>query len=236
MSAIIGVMPLYDSEKESIWMLPNYLELIEKNGGIPLILPLTNKQETLDYFLQTCDGFLFTGGQDVSPTLYGEAMRETCGESCVLRDEMETYCLQQALALDKPILGICRGLQLLNVVLGGTLYQDLPTESSSACQHQMIAPYNRAQHKVTILPDSLLFTILGKTQVGVNSYHHQGIKRLSPQLKIAATASDGLIEAVYMSNKRFVLAVQWHPEFFEAVTKENQHLLRYFLGRCVRTT
>lgn len=100
------VRPLYDSEKESIWMLPNYLELIEKNGGIPLILPLTNKQETLDYFLQTRDGFLFTGGQDVSPTLYGEAMRETCRERCVLRDEMETYCLQQALALDKPILGI----------------------------------------------------------------------------------------------------------------------------------
>ncbi|HPI99299.1 MAG TPA: gamma-glutamyl-gamma-aminobutyrate hydrolase family protein [Enterococcus sp.] len=236
MSAIIGVMPLYDSEKESIWMLPNYLELIEKNGGIPLILPLTNNRETLDYFLQTCDGFLFTGGQDVVPTLYGEVTQETCGESCVLRDEMETYCLQQAIALDKPILGICRGLQLLNVALGGTLYQDLPTESSSSCQHQMTAPYNRVQHKVTIFPDSLLFTILGKTQVGVNSYHHQGIKRLSPQLKIAATASDGLIEAVYMSNKRFVLAVQWHPEFFEAGTKENQHLLRYFLGRCVRAT
>lgn len=202
MSAIIGVMPLYDSEKESIWMLPNYLQLIEKNGGIPLIVPLTNKQETLDYFLETCDGFLFTGGQDVSPMLYGEETHANCGEVCLLRDEMETYCFQRALALDKPVLGICRGIQLFNVVLGGTLYQDLPSEFSSSVNHQMTRSYHRKQHEVTLASESLLFKILAKEQLSVNSYHHQGIKTLSPKLKIAATSQDGLIEAVYLPTKR----------------------------------
>lgn len=229
MGAVIGIMPLYDAEKASLWMLPGYVELVEKNGGIPVILPLTTNPEVLDYFIHLCDGFLFTGGQDVDPELYGAAKKTTCGEICTKRDQMERYCLEAIIALDKPVLAICRGLQIINSVLGGTLYQDLPTEINSTICHQMTAPYHRKQHEVTLVKESLLFDLLQKESLAVNSYHHQGIKQLSPQLAVAAIAEDGLVEAAYLPKCSFVLAVQWHPEFFDAETEVNRRLMQGFL-------
>ena len=209
---IIGVTPLWDKEKNSYWMLPGYLEGLEEAGAIPVILPLAADGADIAQFADLCDGFLFTGGQDVAPQLYREALKPTCGELCPARDTLERELLNRALEQDKPILGICRGLQFLNVALGGTLYQDLPTEHPSEISHSMKPPYDRAAHTVRILPDTPLAALLQKPELGVNSCHHQAIKTLAPGLVEMARSTDGLIEAVYLPGKTFVWAVQWHSE------------------------
>ena len=125
MKPIIGVTPLFDSEKDSVWMLPGYLEGITAAGGIPIILPLYSDSGDIKKCSELCDGFLFTGGQDVSPEIYGEEKTEFCGETSELRDTLESTLLKIAIDENKPVLGICRGLQFINAALGGTLYQDL---------------------------------------------------------------------------------------------------------------
>lgn len=232
MKPIIGLMPLFDKQRDSLWMVPGYYELIEENGGIPLILPLTSNRKTLDYFIDYCDGFLFTGGHDLNPELYQETTKKGCGESCLKRDDMEAYCMQKILMLNKPLLGICRGIQLLNVIRGGTLYQDLPTEFGTSINHQMTAPYDRPQHEVQIIQNSLLCDILKRDILKVNSYHHQAIKKLGRGLTVAAEAADQLIEAVYLPDHKFVLALQWHPEFYEAGAEINKKMMFAFLTAC----
>ncbi|MBO1308874.1 gamma-glutamyl-gamma-aminobutyrate hydrolase family protein [Enterococcus sp. 669A] len=232
MKPIIGIMPLYDRKKESIWMLPGYVGLIEANGGIPMILPLTDNFDTLDYFLETCQGFLFTGGQDISPELYGAEKLVVCGETHQVRDTMEIYCMEKALEEDTPILGICRGAQLLNVVSGGTLYQDLPTERPTETNHQMKPPYDKGQHEVQLVEGTMLADILDQSSLSVNSYHHQGIKDVGEKLTVTAISEDGLVEGIYLDENQFVLGVQWHPEFFASDTRENQRLIQMFLAHC----
>lgn len=135
---LIGILPLYDSEKESYWMLPGYMKAVEQAGGIPVMLPLTGEEQALAALARSLDGFLFTGGHDVDPALYGEEIAEACGELCRERDRMEAQLFRLALELDKPAFGICRGLQLFNVLLGGTLHQDLPSAAGfdSAIGHK----------------------------------------------------------------------------------------------------
>ena len=209
---IIGVTPLWDEEKNSYWMLPGYLEGLEEAGAVPIILPLTADGADIARLVDLCNGFLFTGGQDVDPQLYGETMKPFCGELCPARDAMEQKLLRRALEQDKPILGICRGIQFLNAALGGTLYQDLPTEHPSEIGHSMKPPYfpiPRSSFPTTIQP---LASLLEKTELEVNSCHHQAIRSLAPSLVEMARSTDDLIEAVYLPGKTFVWAVQWHPE------------------------
>lgn len=210
---IIGVMPLIDYEKDSYWLVPGYMQGIIEAGGTPVMLPLTDNIHILNQIAQKCDGFLLTGGQDVSPSLYGENDMPKCGECSVERDNMETMLIKRAIELNKPILGICRGIQILNFVLGGTLYQDLPTQIHSSLEHHQKPPYDKPVHDVEIIKDTPLYSVLEKDILPVNSYHHQAIKDLSDKLLPMAKAPDGLIEAVYMPNKKFVWGVQWHPEF-----------------------
>ena len=228
--SIIGVSPLWDEEKNSYWMLPGYLEGLEEAGAIPVILPLTEDRADIAQLVDLCDGFLFTGGQDVAPQLYGEALKPTCGELCPARDTLEKELLRQALERDKPILGICRGIQLLNACLGGTLYQDLPTEHPSEVAHTMTPPYDRVIHTVHPLPDAPLAALLGKTELGVNSYHHQAIKDPAPDLVEMARSTDDLIEAVYLPGKTFVWAVQWHPELSFRTDDDNRKIFEAFVG------
>lgn len=232
MKPVIGIMPLYDRKKDSLWMLPGYVELIEENGGIPVILPLTDNFETLDYFLETCQGFLFTGGQDISPELYDAEKLVVCGETHPVRDTMEIYCMEKALEEDIALLGICRGAQLLNVVTGGTLYQDLPSEHATEVTHQMQPPYDRGQHKVQLVEGTMLADIFAQETLTVNSYHHQGIKDVGEKLTVTAIAEDGLVEGIYLDDNQFALGVQWHPEFFAADTEANQRLIQMFLAHC----
>ena len=230
MRRIIGIMPLYDDEKESYWMLPEYMKILEAENAIPLMLPLTSKTEELEYFLEICGGFLLTGGHDVSPSVYHAERKPWCGPCCELRDDMERYILKNAVELDKSVLGICRGIQFMNAYYGGTLYQDLEIEYSSGIDHHMKPPYNRVTHQVTIQKNTPLYNILGKEQIGVNSYHHQAIKKLSPDFQEMAFSEDGLIEGIYMPSHKFIVGVQWHPEFSYDVDENSRKLIRAFVG------
>jgi putative glutamine amidotransferase len=212
---VIGVIPLWDKKKDSIWMLPGYMQGLEEAGAVPVVLPLTSSETILKQAADFCNGFLFTGGHDVNPELYGEKKTCHCGEICELRDKMEAYIFRElVLNLNKPALGICRGIQFINALLGGSLYQDIQTEFSGAINHTHGPPYDVPAHAVRILPESPLYRLVGKERIEVNSYHHQGINRLAEGLKIMALANDGLVEAVYMPDRPYVWAVQWHPEFY----------------------
>ncbi|MGN7454254.1 gamma-glutamyl-gamma-aminobutyrate hydrolase family protein [Paenibacillus pasadenensis] len=231
---LIGILPLYDSEKESYWMLPGYMKAVEQAGGIPVMLPLTGEEQALAALARSLDGFLFTGGHDVDPALYGEEIAEACGELCRERDRMEAQLFRLALELDKPAFGICRGLQLFNVLLGGTLHQDLPSAAGfdSAIGHKQRPPYDNPAHPVQVEPGSQLRLLVGSDRLHVNSYHHQGIKALAPSLAAAAKADDGLIEAVELPGKAFVAAVQWHPEFSYESEPSSRALFAAFVGAC----
>ena len=213
MKPMIGVMPLWDDGKDSLWMLPGYLDGIRQAGGLPVIFPFTEDEADLEQLAGMCDGFLFTGGHDVSPALYHEKPLEGLVVSCQKRDVMEGIVLGKAIEKDKPVLGICRGIQFINVYLGGTLYQDIPTQVASEIEHHQTAPYDKPIHAVTVAEGSPLYHCLGISSLPVNSYHHQSVRRLAPALEAMAYSPDGLIEAVYMPGKKFLWAVQWHPEF-----------------------
>lgn len=232
MKPIIALTPLYDKKLESHWMLPGYMDAVEEAGGIPIMLPMTANREDLAQLLALCQGVLLTGGQDVDPARYGEAPIPQCGGPCPQRDEMEGVVLSLALERDMPVLGICRGLQFLNVHLGGTLYQDIPTQRPSSVQHQMVAPYHRVQHQVTLVEGTPLAQLLSAATMGVNSYHHQGVKGLAPSLVAAAHGPEGLVEAAYLPEKKFVLGVQWHPEFSFQSDPHSSSLMAEFIRHC----
>jgi putative glutamine amidotransferase len=214
MEPLIGLVPLWDDEKDSLWMLPGYMKGIEAAGALPVMLPLTTERNALRRFAAVFDGFLFTGGHDIFPGLYGEEKSKRCGSVCEARDIMESILFEESvLSLDKSALGICRGIQLFNVLLGGTLYQDIPSEIPGALTHVQGPPYDIPAHAVEVEEGTPLYALVQSAVINVNSYHHQGIKAMAPRLKSMAKSGDGLIEAVYMPERRFVWAVQWHPEF-----------------------
>ena len=232
MKPVIGLIPLWDDDKNSLWMLPGYMEGVAAAGGLPVMLPLTDDKETLAQACAMCDGFLLTGGHDVSPWVYGaEDPNHLCG-TCEARDRMEQIVLQTALEAKKPVLGICRGIQFLNAALGGTLYQDLPTEHASSVDHHQTMPYDRPQHSVTLLPDTPLHTLLCRDTLPVNSYHHQAVKQVAPCLVPMAVSEDGLVEALYHPNQPFCWAVQWHPEFSWKVDAASRKIFEAFVGAC----
>lgn len=231
MKPVIGVTPLFDEERNSIWMLPGYMEGIRVAGGIPIILPLVVTDEEFNQVYELCDGFLFTGGQDIDPTRYGETISEKCQKSNHMRDELESKIFNRAYEENKCILGICRGMHLINIELGGTLYQDLPTQKFSEImiKHVMKPPYDRSVHNVHIENNSPLYRLLEVEEMGVNSYHHQGIKTIGVDIEIMAYAQDNLIEAVCCKSKSFVWGIQWHPEFLYTLDHNCRKIFEAFI-------
>ena len=234
MRPVIGVIPLFDEEKDSIWMVPGYMDGIRSAGGLPLILPLKADEEMVAQVCGLCGGFLFTGGHDVDPALYGEEKGPFCGPQNGDRDVLEKAVFAYALEKDLPVFGICRGIQLINALCGGTLYQDIPREyeAEEKVEHHMKPPYDLPCHRVEILPDTPLFHLLGRGELAVNSYHHQAVKELAPSLRPMAVSEDGLTEALYMPGKRFIQAVQWHPEFCFRTDEAARKLFESFVEAC----
>ena len=154
MKRVIGLIPLVDDGRDSLWMLPGYMDGVTAAGGLPVMLPLTDDEDMLKQLCGLCDGFLLTGGHDVSPEFYGRRRLPECGATCPRRDRMEAAVLRLAMERDKPVLGICRGIQFVNAALGGTLWQDLPTQHPSGVVHQQRPPYDVPSHDVDILPDT----------------------------------------------------------------------------------
>ncbi len=229
---IIGVTPLFDDEKDSIWMLPGYLDGLVACGALPIILPLDAEAADTEAMLALCDGILLTGGHDVDPSLYEEKRLSICGPSHRGRDRMEHAILERALMVDMPLLGICRGAQFINAALGGTLYQDIALQMPEAISHSMTPPYSAFWHEVSLTPDTPLYALLRKKTIRVNSCHHQGIRSLSFQLSPMAYAPDGLVEAFRYPSKRFVWAVQWHPECLWNIDGDQRSILQAFVDAC----
>ncbi len=229
---IIGVLPLFDIERNSLWLIPGYMEALRQAGALPVMLPLTTAPADIRLIAESFNGFLFTGGQDIEPIFYDEKRSELCGESCLQRDTMEIMLFQEALKKDKPLLGICRGIQAFNVFCGGTLYQDIPSQKPSGTVHKQKPPYDAPAHDVEITEGTPLHSLLKKDRLSVNSCHHQTIKELSGRLEPMAWSEDGLIEAVYMPEMRFIWAVQWHPELSFEKDEDSRLIFEEFVRNC----
>jgi putative glutamine amidotransferase len=192
-----------------------YLLAVEAGGGIPLLIHLTRDAAVLQAHYAHCDGLLFAGGGDLDPALFGQAPHPQLGTVEPLRDEVELTLARRAISDRMPVLGICRGIQLLNVALGGTLYQDIPSELPAASDHYASAKETgRAHlaHSITLVPGSWLAARLGTHALPVNTFHHQALRDIAPGLQVTGRAPDGVVEAVEGAGPGFVLGVQCHPE------------------------
>ncbi|MDO5133189.1 MAG: gamma-glutamyl-gamma-aminobutyrate hydrolase family protein [Eubacteriales bacterium] len=230
MKPIIGVMPLWDDEKDSIWMLPGYMDGVAQAGGTPVIFPFSEDENELAGLVSLCGGILFTGGHDVDPQLYGEEKLEGLVTCCPKRDVMEKIVLEMALRADKPVLGICRGIQFINAALGGTLYQDLPLQHPSEIRHRQQLPFDVPAHEVSLPAGSPLCKYLGADKISVNSYHHQAVRDPARGLEVMAVSPDGLIEALYAPDQKYLWAVQWHPEFSYKTDENSRKIFQSFVS------
>lgn len=222
MKPLIGVTPDFNAGDRKEWggreatffLRARYIRAIEDLGGVPVILPLAEDHADRRRLLEGLDGLLLTGsGPDLAPSFYGERQRYKFRVMSRRRAEFELDVARMAAASRLPVLGICGGMQAINVAFGGSLIQDIASQVESPLLHQQKAPATELSHIVEVAPRSLLHRILGRARIRVNSSHHQSIKRVAPSLVASAVASDGIIEAIESPKHRFLLGVQWHPEF-----------------------
>ena len=217
------------------WVMnQRYYHAITSVGAVPWMVPLLHDDlATLREIYDRLDGVLLAGGVDMDPATYGEERTELCGSIDPARDAVELQLARWANADRKPLFGICRGLQVINVALGGSLYQDVTAQHTGAIKHDYFPTAGFARehlaHPVALAEGSRLRRVFERDRIQVNSMHHQGIRRLGTGLQVTATADDGLIEAVEMTDGHYLVAVQWHPEVFEATDPHVFNLLRDFI-------
>ena len=193
-----------------------YVDAVEQAGGVPLIVPHNLGEDSLHLLLGRLDGLLLSGGGDIDPAIYGEEPHPDVDGISADRDRVELALARWAVDQSKPLLAICRGIQVLNVSLGGTLVQDIPSQVAGALQHhfeEKTTPRGYLAHPVSIEPGSLLSAVIQSDAASVNSWHHQSLKQVAQPLRVVAESPDGIIEAVEIPGQRFVLGVQWHPEW-----------------------
>ena len=232
MKPIIGLSPLYDEEKRGLWMRPGYLDVLYACGAIPLVLPFDADAIDIEQMLSLCNGLLMTGGPDVNPSLYGEERLPECGEVQSCRDELEFRLLDHALTAEVPLLGICRGAQMLNVYCGGTLYQDLASQMPETINHAMEPPFEVPCHRIELVEGTPIHQLLDERVLPVNSIHHQAIKDVAPCFSVMAHSLDGVIEGIWMPDKPFVWGVQWHPEWIWDVDARQRRIVEQFVKAC----
>lgn len=193
-----------------------YVRAVFTAGGLPILLPPVGDGLTLEppveAWLEGLDGLLLPGGGDVDPVFFGEEPRPGLGDVEPERDVLELALVQAALAAGLPILGVCRGCQVLNIAAGGSVYQDLPGELPGVLKHRQAAPMWYPTHLVQVEPGSRLAQLLGVTELRVNTSHHQAVKRVAPGWVVTARAADGVVEGIELPKHPFALGVQWHPE------------------------
>lgn len=231
---VIGVT--LDAEPPGGWSkLPwyalraNYCDVLAAGGAAPIALP--HEPELAERYLELIDGLVVTGGAfDVDPALYGAAERHGTVTLKERRTRFEWAVVAGALERDLPLLGICGGQQLLNVVMGGTLIQHIPDAVPGALAHEQPNPRHEPGHEVEVAPGTLLHRITGATRLAVNSAHHQAVERVGPGVVVSATAPDGVIEAIEHPSRRFCLGVEWHPEY--RVSPGDGAIIEAFVAAC----
>ncbi len=226
----IGVTSWHHQDGDERWEFVKepYTRAVAEAGGLPVILPIaTHGLEMAQEYVDGLDGLIFTGGEDVHPSFYGEEVLERCGEIDEKRDLFERDLFQAARDRMKPVLGICRGLQLINVACGGSLYQDLSYRPGTLPDHQA-GPERRYEtvHSVRVRPGTRLAAIMGAEKVPVTSTHHQIVRKLAPGFRVSAESGDGVIEGIESDAHPFLLAVQWHPERLALKEAEQLALFR----------
>lgn len=219
---IIGVTPDFNAgnrkdmggKEPTYFLRARYMKAIEDAGGIPVVLPLLSNKDAWRQVVAHVHGLLITGsGSDLAPELYGERQRHKFARMSRERATMELGIAKAAYRADVPTLGICGGMQSINVALGGTLYQDIPAQLKTSIDHLPAYSATKITHAIQIAPGSLLRRIAGKAHMDVNSSHHQSVKKVASNLAQTAVAPDGVIEAIEAPDRAFILGVQWHPEF-----------------------
>ncbi len=232
MRPVIGITPCIADNQKNFFIHRGYAEGIQESGGMPFMLNLTDNISVLQEYLSICDGILFSGGADIDPSRYGDSVHTGCGPVCLARDAMEIRLMQLIMGrTDKPVLAVCRGIQVLNVALGGNLYQDLPTEFNGVfCDHRQKCEDYIGTHHVRVIDHTLLARITGRHDLLVNSLHHQAIKQVAPGLQVCGISEDGVIESVYLPSHAFCLGVQWHPERLYPFDDSSLDLFRSFIA------
>lgn len=231
MTPIVCLTPSLNDECDTTVNI-TYVRALQKAGALPYPLPYLEDDEALSRVVDMCDGFLFSGGGDVDPHHYGEEIKPTCGSITAARDSLELRLFAKAFAAGKPILGICRGAQLVNVALGGTLHQDIPSEIETTISHRQSEPKYAFSHDVAILEDTPLSALCGTKRLLVNSFHHQSIKQPGRGLIPMAYADDGVIEAAYLDGTPYLRVYQWHPERLVDACPHNAAIFDEFVRAC----
>ena len=241
---IIGITPQFDtSQTQTRWhrlhTSISYFDAIAKAGGIPIMLPWQNDEDDVTRIVESLDGIVIAGGNDISPLLYGENVLEQCGDITPIRDESELLLTKFAYKNSIPLLGICRGCQTINVAMGGSLYQDIPSQldhgNEKIIHSQKTISGEYPSHRIKVSKDSRLYDCFGKEEILVNSFHHQAAKKVALNLFVSAFAEDGLVEAVEsVAKDRFFIGVQWHPEMMVGVDEDSRRLFRYFIDAVMR--
>ncbi|HLR64805.1 MAG TPA: gamma-glutamyl-gamma-aminobutyrate hydrolase family protein [Pseudogracilibacillus sp.] len=231
---IIGVTPSIQSDEKNYFINRDNAKVIEEMGGIPYILPHSQCEDNILQIAEMIDGLYLTGGNDIDPTFFGEEPHPKLGTINPTRDFFEDELIQQILQLNKPLLGVCRGAQILNISLGGTMYQDIYAQMNrDLIQHSQNAPVAHGSHFVKVTPDSLLHRIVETDSLRVNSRHHQANKTAGKGLIFSGMANDGVIEAVESTEHHFVLGLQWHPENLAmAGCEQSKKIFTAFIEAC----
>lgn len=217
-------MPQTDKDLFKSFMDKRYIASLERAGATIKRIELNSPEKAVAQALE-CDGLFIPGGADVEPALYGESRTDKCGKPNPVRDTAEPLLIKAFYNTDKPVLAVCRGVQIMNVALGGTLYQDIKGHFSAAS-------IIKTTHSVKIHKSSRLHSIIGKTIIKINSMHHQAVKACAPPLTVSAVSPDGITEAVEAPDKKFFIDVQWHPEQLSRTDAPSAALFGAFVSEC----
>ena len=246
MPPIIGITATLKEDVDAVAERPlgrfvradlDYVDGVAGAGGVPVVLPPAGDERAARAVIQSLDGLLLSGGSDLDPGYYGEEPMPELGITLPERDAFETVLVGQALRRGIPIFGICRGMQVLNVALGGTLYQDLPSQwEGDVLKHRQDTPKWQPTHEVRVTDGSYLAEVMDREVVKVNSYHHQGIKDLAEGLLATGYSSDGMIEAVEAEDvsERWLLGVQWHAEAMRGAGPQQESLFEAHVSAAER--